>query len=71
MDFGSGTVSVFSVSVLMVTAAVLILIFTIKKGYIKDLKKDAMIPFEEDEPVGEPTDQMFDDKAEESDKEEA
>ena len=69
MDFGSGTVTVFSISVLMVTVAVAILIFTIKKGFIKELKKDAMIPFEEDEPVGEPTDQMFDDKNEESVKE--
>jgi len=68
MDFGSGTVTVFSISVLMVTVAVAILIFTIKKGFIKELKKDAMIPFEEDEPVGEPTDQMFADETEESDK---
>lgn len=36
-----------------------ILIFSIKKGLIKNLKQDAMIPFEEDEPVGEPTDQLF------------
>lgn len=71
MDFGSGTVTVFSISVLLVTVAVIVLVFTIKKGYLKELKKDAMIPFEEDEPVGEPTDQMFSDEAEESDKEDA
>ncbi len=59
MDFSSGTVSVFSISVLMVVTALVILIFSIKKGLIKNLKQDAMIPFEEDEPVGEPTDQLF------------
>ncbi|MDR9418622.1 hypothetical protein [Gracilimonas sp.] len=67
MDLGSGTVSVFSISVLMVITALIILIFTIKKGYIKDLKKGAMIPFEEDEPVGEPTDQLFKESDNESD----
>ncbi|MDZ7808156.1 MAG: hypothetical protein U5K71_13730 [Gracilimonas sp.] len=59
MEFGSGSVSVFSISLLMVTAALLILIYTIRKGHVRDLGRDAMIPFEEDEPVGEPTDQLF------------
>ncbi|MFP8489107.1 hypothetical protein ACKGJO_08380 [Gracilimonas sp. Q87] len=71
MDFGSGTVSIFSISVLMVITALIILVFTIKKGFIKNLKQDAMIPFEKDEPVGEPTDQLFRDDADESDKEKA
>ena len=68
MHAGTGTIAIFAVSLFMISLALLVLILTVKKGYFNKINRDAYIPFDqEDEPVGEPTDQLFaDDKSEES-----
>lgn len=60
MEAGTGTVALFSVSLFMIVIALVLLIFAIKQGYFNRINQDAYIPFtEDDEPVGEPTDQLF------------
>lgn len=46
-------------SLLFVTAGLGIFFWAFYKGYFNTLQKDAFIPFTEDEPVGQPTDQIF------------
>lgn len=60
MDAGTGTVALFAISLFMIVIALVLLILAIKKGYFNRINQDAYIPFnQEDQPVGEPTDQLF------------
>jgi len=53
------TLSLFLLSILMIVLALSFLIVAIKKGQFNNISRDAMIPFDEEEQAGEPTDQLF------------
>jgi hypothetical protein len=59
MEAGTGTIALFSVSLFMIIIALTLLVMAIKKGFFNRVNQDAYIPFNDDEPVGEPTDQLF------------
>ncbi|MGM0547574.1 MAG: hypothetical protein ACQEST_12740 [Bacteroidota bacterium] len=61
MEAGTGTVTLFVVSLFMIIVALILLIAALKKGFFNSVHQDAYIPFSDDEPVGEPTDQLFED----------
>lgn len=55
----TGAIILFSISLFMVAIALFLLVVAIKRGYFNRVKKDAYLPFTEDEPAGKPTDQLF------------
>jgi len=59
MEAGTGTITLFSVSLFMIFIALILLVTAIKKGFFNRVNQDAYIPFTDEEPVGEPTDQLF------------
>lgn len=48
-------------SMLIVGVALIFLYRAFKSKHFESLQKDAFIPFDDDEPVGQPTDQLFKD----------
>jgi nitrogen fixation-related uncharacterized protein len=54
-----GSLVLFIASLLIVGAALFIFFIAFRKEQFDSLKKDALIPFNDDEPVGTPTDQLF------------
>ena len=53
------TLSLFLLSLLMIALALSFLTVAVKNGHFKNVNRDAMIPFDDDEEAGEPTDQLF------------
>jgi len=53
------TLTLFLLSLMMIVLALFFLSLSIKKGLFNNVHRDAMIPFDEEEQAGEPTDQLF------------
>jgi cbb3-type cytochrome oxidase maturation protein len=54
-----GVAVLFIASLLIAGVALVIFFLAFRKEQFDSLKKDALIPFTEEEPVGIPTDQLF------------
>jgi len=53
------TLTLFLLSLFMIALALSFLVVSIKNGHFNNINRDAMIPFDDEEEPGRPTDQLF------------